>query len=74
MSVLIGNAVENYFSKNIEPKDWAKYIRRYNHAVTEIVMRTQAKSGEVTPEIESIMDGMYHTNSLAELIDPYLEE
>lgn len=73
MSTLIANATENYFNKQISPKDWARLIRKYNYAVTEVVMRMQAKTGEMI-ELDSIIDGIYYTNSLAELIDPYLDE
>lgn len=73
MSTLIANATENYFNKQISPKDWARYIRKYNFVVTEVIMRMQAKTSEVI-DLDSIIDGIYHTNSLAELIDPYLDE
>ncbi len=73
MSALIANAMNNYFKDTIEPKDWAKFIRKYNFAVTDIVMRMQAKTGEIL-DIDPIIDGVYYTNAIAELIDPYLED
>lgn len=62
--------VEEFLSKNIYPKDLAKYLRRFKLEAIKLVLNTR----DDQYRNDWIADGFYFLNELCEILDPQLED
>lgn len=61
--------VEKFFKEMIEPERFAQYVRQYNH--TAMYKKLEAiDSGEDVMYIKEMLDGVFWTNELADILDP----
>lgn len=61
-----------FFNEEIDPKQFAQIIRRYNHQMSLIIIRDDERKNVINKQW--IDDGFYWLNELAEIIDPNLKE
>jgi hypothetical protein len=61
--------IQEFFNKEIDPKTFAKYIRRLNHALLIYAMEDEENRFR-----EWINDGSFWLNHFAETIEPVLED
>ncbi len=61
--------IQEFFDKEIDPKSFAKYIRRVNHAL--LTLAIDDKDDQFRPWIS---DGYFWLNHFAEMVDPVLED
>ena len=60
-----------FLTKNIEPKDLAKSLRRFEHETIKMVLNAES---EDTYCKDWIADGHYFLTELCEILDPKLED
>ena len=60
-----------FLTKNIEPKDLAKSLRRFEHETIKMVLNAES---EDTYCKDWIADGHYLLTELCEILDPKLED
>lgn len=65
--------VQEFFTKEIDPKVFAKILRKYNHEVVRMHME-MCKTDSVSVDTFTISDGLFWANEFAEMIDPYLDK
>lgn len=61
--------IQEFFNKEIDPKSFAKHLRRLNH-----VLLTYALEDENARFRDWINDGSFWLNHFAETIEPVLED
>lgn len=61
--------IQEFFNRDINPQEFAKHLRRLNHALLMYAMEDDDNQFR-----NWINDGHYWLNSFAETIDPVLED
>ena len=61
--------IQEFFSKEIDPKSFAKHIRRLNHALLMYAMEDNDNQYR-----DWINDGYFWLNSFAEMVEPVIED
>lgn len=61
--------LEEFLTKNIDPKDLAKYLRRFKYETVKMVLNTEDNDSFCK---EWISDGHYYLTELCEILDPQL--
>lgn len=62
--------LEEFLTKNIYPKDLARYLRRFKLETIKLVLNTR----EEDYRGDWISDGHYFLTELCEILDPQLED
>lgn len=66
--------VKRFFETEIEPDQFAKMMRRYNHEVVMFHLEMETKGQHDRFDLYIMRDGLYWLNELAELLDPHLQD
>lgn len=61
--------IQEFFNKEIEPKSFAKHIRRLNHALLMYAMQDNENQYR-----DWINEGYFWLNSFAEMVEPVIED
>lgn len=61
--------IQEFFNKDIDPKSFAKHLRRLNHALLVYALEDEENRFR-----DWINDGHYWLNSFAELVEPVIED
>ena len=71
METIVKQRLEEFLTKNIEPKELAKYLRRFKYETIKMVLNSE---NDDTYCKDWISDGHYFLTELCEILDPQLED
>lgn len=71
METDVQQRLEEFLTKNIEPKALAKHLRRFKYETIKMVL--QAENNDTYCK-DWIADGHYFLTELCEILDPQLED